>query len=152
MVFFSFNRTWISLSLDTIEISLPILWQCSWGLVPIFMQNIETITHIAWNAGFFIWFSWWKSFPWTQFLKIFGRCIWKSVETASFRRTLSPGDWMNELGFCAAWWGVILVNLSSNFTKITLNRGSFPVCLPHDCPGFQGLLCWVTGWRSLLQA
>ena len=42
--------------------------------------------------------------------------------------------------FCSIF-RVILVHLSSNFTKITLHRACFPVCLLHDGSNFQGHLC-----------
>ena len=90
--------------------------------------------------------SWWGYFPWTQFLQIFGRCIWKSAETTRLRGFSSPIDWMREVVFCKVPWGLILVNFSSNFTKITLYRQCFPLCLPHDCPSFQGHLCLVAEW------
>ena len=47
----------------------------------------------------------------------------------------------------AKTWSVILINLSSNFTRITLHRRCFPVCLPYGWPQFSEtplLSCWMT--------
>ena len=52
---------------------------------------------------------------------------------------------MKEFVFCKGPWSVILVNMPSNITRITLHRGCFPVRLQHDDPNFQGHLCRLAG-------
>ena len=60
---------------------------------------------------------------------------------AHLQRISIPGDCMKETAFCAKPWGVILVNLSSNFTGIILHHRCFTACLPYDEPNSQGHLC-----------
>ena len=96
------------------------------------------------KCGLFHIIFWWEEFPWTEFLQLLA---WYTlVEIGRLWKIFSPGDLVKKLVFCAVPWSVI-INLSSNFTKITLRCGCFPVCLPHESPIFQGHLCWNAEWR-----
>ena len=86
--------------------------------------------------------SWWEKFPWTEFLQLFAWYV--SVEIGCLRKISLLEDFVKKLVFCAVPWNVIIINLSSKFTKATLRCRCFPVCLRHESPIFQGHLCWNT--------
>ena len=90
---------------------------------------------IAWSEGFSAQFPHGKIFRECDFCRFLGDAPgnpWRHTFAVSFL----TGDCVKKLAFCTETWGVILVNMSSNFTRITLHRSCFPVCLPNDGPNF----------------